>query len=223
MAQGEVVVVGHRHPVHLVRPAAGAQLQAVAVHVQHDAGRAAAGVDVDLGDRQEGERLVRGALHLQLGGELDAAARRLRRQQAVAALVLRQVVDHQGVALQPRGVLAARPAEPVAGLRAQVAAPGVGAQATVDVAPGHQHAAVAELLGVGAVKRERQHFGGRPWCGRSRWRRWPGSAARRSGPRASRRPGCRRAAAPAPPRRTGSSRRRPRRRVSPRWRRRRRR
>ena len=129
---------------------------------RHDAGCAAARVDVDLGDRQEGERLVRGALHLQLGGELDEAARRLRRQQAVAALVLGQVVDDQGVGFQPRGVLAARPAEPVAGLGAQVAAPGVGAQAAVHVAPGHQHAAVAELLGVGPVERERQHLRGRP-------------------------------------------------------------
>ena len=44
----------------------------------------------------------------------------------------------------------------------QVTAPGVGAQAAVYVASGHQHAAVAELLGIGAVERERQHLRGRP-------------------------------------------------------------
>ena len=88
-----------------------------------------------------------------------------RGEEAVAGFVAGQVVDDEGNAVFDFcGVLAAGAADPVGrtGFGLDVAAPAVGSEGSVYMAPGDEDAAVGELLGVGAVEGEGAHLGRGP-------------------------------------------------------------
>ena len=102
-------------------------------------------------------------LDLEGGFHAHFAAHRFGRQEAVAGFVAGQVVDDEGAVSEAGGIFAARATDLVGtGLGLDVAAPAVGAERPIDVAPGDEDAAIGQLFAIGAVEGKGADLEGRP-------------------------------------------------------------